>query len=262
MKKNIIIMLTVLSAAGMFAACQNALTEAIGDEETSEEIVVIESEEAATETYAETGVVTVERYPASGEEGETDGDIYIEADPVRKWGYFVERDGDGSRLYFNSNEYYVDESGDTKDAVSEIVLNIGTSTEILDASTLMSISVEDIDTSMAAYVWTSQAMTMSLPPQISAQVIIANVPADSAAPQYVVVKAVSTEDGVTVIKDQDGTEWTADDTTEVIPHSTKNIVTLSDISEGSRIVIVPAEDGDANKAAKILVFAGNISDYE
>ena len=106
---------------------------------------------------------------------------------------------------------------------------------------------------------------MSMPPQTAAQVIIVNVPEDASAPMYVIAQKVENTDGGIIITDQDGVKWRADGDTEVMPYLTRNIVTLDDIKEGTRLVLTQdsavttsgtekAGDADAY-AAQILVFA-------
>ena len=73
------------------------------------------------------------------------------------------------------------------------------------------------------------------------------------------------KDHMIVITDQDGVTWRADADTEVTPYLTRNIVTLADIHEGTRLVVSQGSDtstsgspeaGEADAyAAKLLVFA-------
>lgn len=108
-------------------------------------------------------------------------------------------------------------------------------------------------------------MTMSLPPQTTAQVIIVNVPEDASAPMYVIAKEVSRDGDAVIITDQDGVKWRADADSQVSPYLTRNIVTLEDIEAGTRMIISQdsetstsgtekAADADAY-AAKIMLFA-------
>lgn len=185
--------------------------------------------------------------------------------PVSKWGTIASVDVDNNRISFNSNEYMEDEAGNLTETVSEIILHVGKGTVILDGTTLMPVQLKDLGTEGTAYVWVSQAMTMSLPPQTAAQVIIVNVPEDASAPMYVVAKEVEkTDDGV-IITDQDGVKWRADADTQVSPYLTRNIVTLDDIEVGSRFVLSQDQEestsgsekaGEADGyAARIVLFA-------
>lgn len=206
----------------------------------------------------------------SGETGEEtkaeEAETYVELQPVSKWGYIADVDEASGDITFNSNELLVDENGEYKDTTSEIILKTTANTPVLDGTTLAPVAMSEIDTAQPVYVWTAQAMTMSIPPQTAAQILIVNVPQDASAPMYVVAQQVETkEDGSIVIMDQDGVTWRADAGTEVMPYLTRNIVTLEDIHEGTRLVVSQESDtsssgspeaGEADAyAAKLLVFA-------
>lgn len=252
-------LIAVMAAAGIMTGCGSKADAA----ETT--TIAIESQETAeerNETIAESEV-SVET--AAGESGAEQEEVYIDMQPVSKWGHITFVDPDNGRANFDSNEYYEDEDGNYKETVTEIVLHIPESTPILDASTLMPVDLSDIDPESTVYVWTSQAMTMSLPPQTTAQVIIVNVPEDASAPMYVIAKEVSRDGDAVIITDQDGVKWRADADSQVSPYLTRNIVTLEDIEAGTRMIISQdsetstsgtekAADADAY-AAKIMLFA-------
>lgn len=223
---------------------------------------------AAETTAAQTTAARPET--VSGETGEEtkaeEAETYVELQPVSKWGYIADVDEASGDIIFNSNEFLVDENGEYKDTTSEIILKTTANTPVLDGTTLAPVAMSEIDTAQPVYVWTAQAMTMSIPPQTAAQILIVNVPQDASAPMYVVAQQVETkEDGSIVIMDQDGVTWRADAGTEVMPYLTRNIVTLEDIHEGTRLVVSQESDtsssgspeaGEADAyAAKLLVFA-------
>lgn len=260
-------MAAVLSVS-LLAGCSGSTASTIGGTDAATDIV-IESQETEAETseksaQIEESEVAIERL-GDGTEDDGEEDVYIEMNPVAKWGTIASVDEENNRIHFNSNEYFVDEEGNYTDTVQEIVLNLTDSTPILDAETLMPVQLSDIDLTANVYVWVSQAMTMSLPPQTAAQVIIVNVPEDASAPMYVVAKEVEkTDDGV-IITDQDGVKWRADADTQVSPYLTRNIVTLDDIEVGSRFVLSQDQEestsgsekaGEADGyAARIVLFA-------
>ena len=245
-KAMILTMAAVLSASAL-SACGTGAAETKAAQTTA----------ARPETVSgETGEET------KAEEAET----YVELQPVSKWGYIADVDEASGDITFNSNELLVDENGEYKDTTSEIILKTTANTPVLDGTTLAPVAMSEIDTAQPVYVWTAQAMTMSIPPQTAAQILIVNVPQDASAPMYVVAQQVETkEDGSIVITDQDGVTWRADADTEVTPYLTRNIVTLEDIHEGTRLVVSQESDtsssgspeaGEADAyAAKLLVFA-------
>ena len=261
----------VTVASGLLAGCGQKA--AIGGADAATEITIRDAELPESETAAETEAaekeseVYIERFGGdeTGEEQESE-DMYIDMQPVSKWGTIASVDVDNNRISFNSNEYMEDEAGNLTETVSEIILHVGKGTVILDGTTLMPVQLKDLGTEGTAYVWVSQAMTMSLPPQTTAQVIITNVPEDASAPMYVIAKEVERTDEGIMITDQDGVVWRADQDTIVTPYLTKNIVTLDDIDAGTRMIVSQGSEtstsgtekaGDADAyAANIMVFAG------
>ena len=261
----------VTVASGLLAGCGQKA--AIGGADAATEITIRDAELPESETAAETEAaekeseVYIERFGGdeTGEEQESE-DMYIDMQPVSKWGTIASVDVDNNRISFNSNEYMEDEAGNLTETVSEIILHVGKGTVILDGTTLMPVQLKDLGTEGTAYVWVSQAMTMSLPPQTTAQVIITNVPEDASAPMYVIAKEVERTDEGIMITDQDGVVWRADQDTIVTPYLTRNIVTLDDIDAGTRMIVSQGSEtstsgtekaGDADAyAANIMVFAG------
>lgn len=250
-KAMILTMAAVLSASAL-SACGTGAAET-----TAAQTTASQTETVSGETGAET----------KAEEAETgEAETYVELQPVSKWGYIGDVDEASGDITFNSNEFLVDENGEYKDTTSEIILKTTANTPVLDGTTLAPVALSEIDTAQPVYAWTAQAMTMSIPPQTAAQILIVNVPQDASAPMYVVAQQVDAkEDGSIVITDQDGVTWRADADTEVTPYLTRNIVTLEDIHEGTRLVVSQGSDtstsgspeaGEADAyAAKLLVFA-------
>ena len=261
-----LISMSMLAGCGQKAAAEtNAASDIIIESEAERSAEAETVTEEAAEKESEVSVDKVQRFPSDGTD-ETEAEEYIDMQPVAKWGQITSVDEEGGHIYFNSNEFVVDEDGNASEVVNEIVLNITSHTPILDAATLMPVKPSDINTESNVYVWVSQAMTMSLPPQTAAQAIIVNVPEDASAPQYVVVKDVEeTEDGV-IFTDQDGVKWRADADTVATPYLTRNIVTIADIKVGTRLILTQgsetstegsekAEGADAY-AATVMIFAG------
>ncbi len=114
--------------------------------------------------------------------------------------------------------------------------NISEQTVILQADGTPA-SLADCKEGTAVTVYHSMAATFSIPPQSAAQVIVLAGENPANVPLYGVVESVTeTEKGVEILT-EDGLYLfygTAD--TQVVPYKTKNIVTLSDIQAGSRIL--------------------------
>lgn len=91
------------------------------------------------------------------------------AAPVRVWGT-VTRQEDGGLLVENSNE---------SDPYHQVILR-GESILCLDAVTGEPMDIDTIKDGDMIYAWIGPAVTASLPPQATAFLILANIPADYA----------------------------------------------------------------------------------
>lgn len=86
-------------------------------------------------------------------------------------------------------------------------------------------------------VYHSMATTFSIPPQSAALVIVLDGENPANAPLYGVVESVTeAEKGVEILTEDGLYLFYVTEDTRVIPYKTKNIVTLSDIQAGSRIL--------------------------
>lgn len=101
-------------------------------------------------------------------------------------------------------------------------------------------TMEAIENGTSLKVIASQAMTMSLPPQSYAHVIML-ADDNGGFPIYAEVKSITADgQGNFVFSSKDGNYDIvfAQDATEVTPFATRNIVTAADIKEGSRILVM------------------------
>ena len=104
------------------------------------------------------------------------------AAPVRVWGT-VTRQEDGGLLVENSNE---------SDPYHQVVLR-GESILCLDAVTGEPMDIDTIKDGDMIYAWIGPAVTASLPPQATAFLILANIPADYAVPMYYEIVSVTAQ---------------------------------------------------------------------
>ncbi|MDO4439407.1 MAG: hypothetical protein Q4B86_08235 [Eubacteriales bacterium] len=175
--------------------------------------------------------------PGIGIEVENDLGEVVE-NPVKFVGHVKELFADNSQILFEANIHTTDENGKPVSTTQEIILNVTEETLILDAVTGMPVKMEDINMASAVYAWTSQAMTLSLPGQTAAHVILVNIPADYAVPQYVVINEIERDsNGNITFVDQDGARYNAGENTSINPYLTRNIVTLQDLEKGSKCLV-------------------------
>ena len=74
-------------------------------------------------------------------------------------------------------------NGGKDDPMSEVVVH-GGEAPVVDAATGLPLDLETVKEGDVLYAWAGPAMALSLPPQLFAEVVIGNVPADAAAPEF------------------------------------------------------------------------------
>ena len=110
------------------------------------------------------------------------------------------------------------------------------------------------------YAWlgAQTAVAMSLPPQVTPELLLVNVPADYKVPQYdVIVRSdgltglgIPNRSGMSVTL-SDGTVYQVWQDAQVKPYLTRNRVTYQDLLPGTRVLVWADDKG---QASKIIVF--------
>lgn len=124
---------------------------------------------------------------------------------------------------------------------------------ILDSSNGLPVELDTLEPGDRIHAYVGPTMTMSEPAQFPAVMILTNISEDSAAPEYVIAASALTEDGQGgyILTGLDERKIPVPAACEIIPYLTKQIVKLSDITEGSRLLVWK----DSNqKAEKIVLF--------
>lgn len=176
--------------------------------------------------------------------------------PVRVWGA-VSTLEDGGLLVQNSSE---------QAPYQEIILH-GESILMLDAVTGMPLDRELKDGELI-YAWVGPATTLSMPPHTTAHIIVANIPADAAVPQFYQVAQVKPQTMVAIyppppltyveFTTTDGTEVKITDEAALTPYLTKNMVTLESIRPGTELMLWRDSQGTVTKA---MLFAYQYRGY-
>lgn len=176
--------------------------------------------------------------------------------PVRVWGRLTKLE-DGGLLVQND---------DQNDPYREIILH-GESIRILDAVSGLPLDRELKD-GETVYAWVGPAMTLSLPPHATAELIVANVPADFGVPQYYQIAKVRPQVTVAIypppplthvdLVTTGGQELTVTDEATLFPYLTRQMVTLGSLVPGSRILVWTDVKG---AVTKVMLFAYDYRGY-
>lgn len=130
---------------------------------------------------------------------------------------------------------------------------------ILDAVSGEPVDATAIKDGSTVYAWlgAQTAMTMSLPPQVTPELLLVNIPADFKVPQYdVIVRANYIMKGIPgysgmAITLSDGTVCQVWQDAAVTPYLTRNRVTYQDLLPGTRVLVWADDEG---QASRVIVF--------
>lgn len=163
---------------------------------------------------------------------------------IRVWGPVLEVLEDGIVI---DNQSGISSPG-------EMVLHISQEeSRVLDAVDGLPVAVSEIQVGEVVYANIGMAMTMSLPPQTNAKMVICQIPADFKAPEYIQVQSMQwNEDTSWTLTATNGTEYHVPADCPVNPYLTRNIVTLQDVTEARTLLVWSDAE---NVAQKLLLFA-------
>lgn len=223
----------------MLAACMavslGLLTGCAADKENSQPAETVTEETSEQKETDET--------LAEAEELEESEAALEITDARRIWGS-IEQVGEGELIVDNQSH---------NSSMGEMIIKIDPEqTKVLDAADGLPVELGEITgDSFEAYL--GPTMTMSLPPQTTAELVIVNIPQDAQAPLYVTARGPieETELGQTLMS-ENGAAYVLTEETQVLPYLTRNIVRAEDIMEGSNCLIWQDADGAVEK---LVLFA-------
>ena len=175
---------------------------------------------------------------------------------VPVWGKVSPWEGEGIYL-----------KNDDKDShLNEVVIHPGDAPAV-DGATGLPLDLEKVKEGDTLYVWTGPAMALSLPPQMSALVIVGNVPAGAAAPEFCEIarRAVSPapgDKGNPTFALTGGETLEVTDKTVYTPWLTRQMVRMEDLNPGDRALVWKDKNGAAEKVQLLPgVYQGYVSTF-
>ena len=128
----------------------------------------------------------------------------------------------------------------------EVIVNISGDTLILDGENGYPLEAEELQAGETVYVYIGPAMTMSLPPQTTGEVVIGKIPADQKAPEYITaVSMTANADGSWTLVSAAGKEYAVSADCRIMPYLTRQIVSLEDVEQGSNLLVWRPYEGEA-----------------
>lgn len=152
--------------------------------------------------------------------------------PVRVWGTVTKLESGALEL----------KNSDQNDPYGHIIVHLKETTPCVDAVLGIPASIEDVKDGETVCAWVGPAMTMSLPPQAAAVVVVTNLPADGSGPSYyeIVGDAISPASALMEVRlPVAGGEKTLiiPFSAEIKPYRTNNRVMVDDLIPGSEILV-------------------------
>lgn len=141
-----------------------------------------------------------------------------------------------------------------------VVLNTSEETRILNAQSGLPVDKASLQEGEMIYAYVSQAMTLSLPPQSSASLILCQIPADYNVPSFeTAANMTQQENGTFLLTTVRGNHYLIDSSTSFLPYLTKNIVTVNDLLKDSTCLIWTAprdaqNDTEVREAQRVMIF--------
>lgn len=167
--------------------------------------------------------------------------------PVRVWGKVTKLES-GSLLLKN----------DSKDDIyNEVVVHLPEGVPCVDAVTGLPMDMSKVKDGDTLYAWVGNAMTMSLPPQTSALIVVGNIPADYRVPEFYQITGTDKTVTAAIYPAPERTEvnlpvaggetLTVPVSAQLTPWLTRQIVTVDDLVPGSQILVWKDRDGKVEK---------------
>lgn len=167
--------------------------------------------------------------------------------PVRAWGKVTKLES-GSLLLRTDDETALHK---------EIVVHLPEGVPCVDAVTGLPMDMSKVKDGDTLYAWVGNAMTMSLPPQTSALIVVGNIPADYKVPEF--YKVIGTDQTVmpAIYPAPERTEvnlpvaggetLTIPVSAQFTPWRTRQMVTVDNLVPGSQILVWKDKDGKVEK---------------
>lgn len=178
--------------------------------------------------------------------------------PVRVWGKVTKMES-GSLLIACPDESAVN---------PEVVVHLPEGVPCVDAVTGLPMDMSKVKDGDTLYAWVGPAMTMSLPPQTTARVVVGNIPADYRAPEFYEITGFVPVATVAIypapertevpLKVAGGETLTVPVKAQFTPWLTKQVVTVDDLVPGAQVLVWKDRDG---KVEKVLIFPYGYKGY-
>lgn len=182
---------------------------------------------------------TVSQSDAAGQENEGQMPAY-----VRVW---------GPVLSVTADTITIDNRSENA-CRGELILHLdGERTKVLDGENGYPVELTEVEVDDAVFAYIGQTMTLSLPAQVTAEIVFCDLPDSLRVPEFVTVTQMEQQsDGSYLMTTDTNQQYLVPENCEILPYLTRNLVTLADVQPDSTCMVWCDE---RLTAKKIVLFA-------
>ena len=136
----------------------------------------------------------------------------------------------------------------------ELILHLdGERSKVLDGENGYPVELTEVEVDDAVFAYIGQTMTLSLPAQVTAEVVFCDLPDSLRVPEFVTVTQMEQQsDGSYLMTTDTNQQYLVPENCEILPYLTRNLVTLADVQPDSTCMVWCDE---RLTAKKIVLFA-------
>lgn len=136
----------------------------------------------------------------------------------------------------------------------ELILHLdGERTKVLDGENGYPVELTEVEVDDAVFAYIGQTMTLSLPAQVTAEIVFCDLPDSLRVPEFVTVTQMEQQsDGSYLMTTDTDQQYLVPENCEILPYLTRNLVTLADVQPDSTCMMWCDE---RLTAKKIVLFA-------
>ena len=136
----------------------------------------------------------------------------------------------------------------------ELILHLdGERSKVLDGENGYPVELTEVEVDDAVFAYIGQTMTLSLPAQVTAEVVFCDLPDSLRVPEFVTVTQMEQQsDGSYLMTTDTDQQYLVPENCEILPYLTRNLVTLADVQPDSTCMVWCDE---RLTAKKIVLFA-------
>ena len=124
---------------------------------------------------------------------------------------------------------------------------------MLDGENGYPVELTEVEVDEAVFAYIGQTMTLSLPAQVTAEVVFCDLPDSLRVPEFVTVTQMEQQsDGSYLMTTDTDQQYLVPENCEILPYLTRNLVTLADVQPDSTCMVWCDE---RLTAKKIVLFA-------